>query len=304
LISFVGCGCVVFLVGPSAPLVVERGTRSSHMENSYDFYKPHLHSPYPVVDGKFSNSCYLRALDKCYQNYCKKYNYQFNSDYNIDSTSYLAFHGPYNKLVQKAYARALYNDSKNHPNKPQYAPIQANFAQIPTEQSYDDVNLEKALVGISKASYGEKVLPSTLLPVHVGNMYTASLYASILSLVSNKATELPNQHILCFSYGSGLAASIFALRVASNAAPALQRIAQTANLAARLAQRSEKNCAEFNETMKIREKLHQLGEFKAEGALELWPGTYYLVAKDSTGKREYKIFQGNNEKAEDEHKTN
>ncbi|MCL4125248.1 UNVERIFIED_CONTAM: hypothetical protein GTU68_009410, partial [Idotea baltica] len=39
-----GAGAVAMLVGPNAPLVVERGVRSSYMKHVYDFYKPDLSS--------------------------------------------------------------------------------------------------------------------------------------------------------------------------------------------------------------------------------------------------------------------
>lgn len=42
------------------------------MENAYDFYKPNLASEYPLVDGKLSIQCYLRALDRCYAAYRRK----------------------------------------------------------------------------------------------------------------------------------------------------------------------------------------------------------------------------------------
>ena len=71
-----GCGAVVMLLGPDAPLVLDRGVRASHMEHAWDFYKPNMDSPYPLVDGKFSNSCYIRALDTCYQRYVSKYRAQ------------------------------------------------------------------------------------------------------------------------------------------------------------------------------------------------------------------------------------
>ena len=48
------------------------GVRSIYMQHAYDFYKPHMDSEYPVVDGKLSVKCYLHALDKCYQNYTEK----------------------------------------------------------------------------------------------------------------------------------------------------------------------------------------------------------------------------------------
>lgn len=42
------------------------------MQHAYDFYKPDMSSEYPCVDGKLSIQCYLGALDKCYERYCRK----------------------------------------------------------------------------------------------------------------------------------------------------------------------------------------------------------------------------------------
>lgn len=42
------------------------------MAHAYDFYKPDLTSEYPIVDGKLSVQCYLKALDYCYQLFCSK----------------------------------------------------------------------------------------------------------------------------------------------------------------------------------------------------------------------------------------
>ena len=53
-------------------ICIYTGVRSSHMEHTYDFYKPELQSEYPVVDGKLTIQCYLGALDKCYQRYKAK----------------------------------------------------------------------------------------------------------------------------------------------------------------------------------------------------------------------------------------
>ncbi len=61
------------LIGPDAPLVIERGLRTTHMEDVYDFYKPTMISEYPRVDGHLSNSCYLRSLDSCYTRYGDKF---------------------------------------------------------------------------------------------------------------------------------------------------------------------------------------------------------------------------------------
>lgn len=85
-----GAGMVAILLGADAPLVFDRGkslaqfstglfvnynagVRSTHMEHAYDFYKPDLHSEYPVVDGQLSNKCYLKALDVVYNRYLDKF---------------------------------------------------------------------------------------------------------------------------------------------------------------------------------------------------------------------------------------
>jgi hydroxymethylglutaryl-CoA synthase len=122
-----GAGAVAFLVGPHASLVVERGVRASHICNTYDFYKPVMDSEYPIVDGKLSISCYLNALDKCYKLYKSKFrrrvaerndlNNNSNSgkkrdvgSFSLDSADAFLFHSPYCKLVQKSFARLLWND--------------------------------------------------------------------------------------------------------------------------------------------------------------------------------------------------
>ena len=48
------------------------GLRSVQMSHAYDFYKPNLDSEYPVVDGKLSIECFLKAVEKTYHGYLKK----------------------------------------------------------------------------------------------------------------------------------------------------------------------------------------------------------------------------------------
>jgi hydroxymethylglutaryl-CoA synthase len=122
-----GAGAIAFLLGPNAPLVFERGLRTHHFCDAYDFYKPVMDSEYPIVDGQLSIKCYLNALDNCYQSYKKKFNslkdhlhdlnnnngIKFSQDvggFNLNSASAFLFHSPYCKLVQKSFARLLWND--------------------------------------------------------------------------------------------------------------------------------------------------------------------------------------------------
>lgn len=65
-----------------------------------------------MVDGKLSQWAYLSSVDTCYQRYKEKYSnkYPTRDAITVDHFDYFAFHSPYNKLVQKGFARFLYVD--------------------------------------------------------------------------------------------------------------------------------------------------------------------------------------------------
>lgn len=97
--------------------------RSVYTAHAYDFYKPNLSSEYPVVDGKLSINCYLRALDKCYQSYkakatlCAHHQRKERSasectggKLSLDHFDYMVFHVPFSRLCQKSLARLMLND--------------------------------------------------------------------------------------------------------------------------------------------------------------------------------------------------
>lgn len=48
-----GSGAVAILLGPN-PLIELEEYRYSYFDDAYDFYKPHMSSEYPLVDGKLS----------------------------------------------------------------------------------------------------------------------------------------------------------------------------------------------------------------------------------------------------------
>lgn len=103
----------------------------------------------------------------------------------IKSFDYVLFHSPYCKLVQKSYARLFYNDFKRKPELESFESVR-QFQSIDDEESLRSKELEKAFVGISKSFYQSRVLPTLLLATQVGNMYCASLYGTLVSLLSSE----------------------------------------------------------------------------------------------------------------------
>jgi hydroxymethylglutaryl-CoA synthase len=253
-----GAGVVAMLIGPNAPIVVEPGLRGTYMQHAYDFYKPDLTSEYPIVDGHFSINCYSEALDACYKAYNKReitlkattngHANGTNGHVNgaevhgedtpktgLDRFDYMAFHAPNCKLVTKSYARLLYNDYLADPTSPAFAEVPAELRDMDYTKSLTDKVVEKTFLGLTKKRFNERVRPSIEASQMCGNMYCASVYSGIVSLVSNIDSEtLQGKRIGVFSYGSGLAASLFSLKIVGSTST----IAKTLNLKERLAARS------------------------------------------------------------------
>jgi hydroxymethylglutaryl-CoA synthase len=63
---------------------------------------------------------------------------------------------------------------------------------------------------VYKNEYDAMVTPTTTLSSQCGNMYCGSVYASLTSLLGGDE-DIVGKKVLMFSYGSGLAASMFSV---------------------------------------------------------------------------------------------
>jgi hydroxymethylglutaryl-CoA synthase len=227
-----GAGCVAMLIGPDAPLVLEPGMRGSYIVHAYDFYKPDLTSEYPIVDGHYSIRCYTEALDNCYKTYNareeKLHSHNGVNGVNgvngtsetketetpLDRFDYICFHSPTCKLVSKSYARLLYNDYLADPSNPLFAAIPESIKSLDYQTSLTDKTVEKTFMELAKKRYQARVQPTIEMPTMCGNMYSASVYSSLCSLIANiSSDQLAGKRIAVFSYGSGLASSFYSIRV-------------------------------------------------------------------------------------------
>ena len=222
-----GAGCVAMLIGPDAPLVFEPGKRGTYMQHAYDFYKPDLTSEYPYVDGHYSVKCYTEALDASYRDYnAREALLQKKDPVNgvhtpaeelstpLDRFDHVMFHAPTCKLVAKSYGRLLYNDYLAAPANPTFDSVPDELAKVDYEASLTDKTIEKTFMGLSKKKFQSRVQPSIQVPTLCGNMYCASLYGSLCSLLSTVGSDqLKGTRLGFFSYGSGLASSFFSAKV-------------------------------------------------------------------------------------------
>lgn len=244
-----GAGCVAMLIGPNAPLAFEPGLRGTYMQHAYDFYKPDLTSEYPIVDGHFSVNCYTQAVDACYKAYNAResslqktatnghvngndaHSESQNTDTPLDRFDHIVFHSPTCKLVAKSYARMLYNDYVLSPTHPAFESVPTEIRDLSYDQSLSDKTVEKTFMALSKKRFAQRIQPGIQVPTMCGNMYCASVYGGLVSLLSNVADEqLKGKRVGIFSYGSGLASSFFSLKVVGD----VSKMVKTLDLNARL----------------------------------------------------------------------
>ncbi|XP_073011693.1 hydroxymethylglutaryl-CoA synthase [Typha latifolia] len=286
-----GAAAIAMLIGPNAPITFESKLRGTHMAHVYDFYKPNLASEYPVVDGKLSQTCYLMALDSCYRRFCSKYENLEGKQFSISDVDYFVFHSPYNKLVQKSFARLYFNDflrncsSVENDAREKLQP----FSDLTSEESYQSRELEKVSQQLAKHFYEEKVQPTTLLPKQIGNMYTASLYAALLSVIHNKHSNLEGRRVVMFSYGSGLSSTMFSFKLQDgHDSFNLSNIVSVLNISKKLESRHVFPPEKFVENLKLMEHRYGGKDFETSKDTNLLsPGTFYLTKVDSMYRRYY-----------------
>jgi len=303
-----GAGACALLIGPNAPIVFEP-IHGTYMANTYDFYKPVLDSEYPEVDGPLTLTTYLTALDASYARFREKTakaaqrvqpaakvdtNGSGNakkadpkSIFSLDNVDYPVFHSPYGKFVQKSHARLTYNDFLAAPTHAKFTTVASPDAllDMPYKASLTDKTLEKTFVGLANAAFKRDVLPSMACAKRCGNMYTASLYGGLASLLSTiEPKDLHGKRISMFAFGSGCASSFYTLRVKGSTA----EIREKMDLHNRLKAIKVVPVQEYVDAMKLREDNHNAGSYSPSGSLDnIWSGAYYLAHIDEKYRRTY-----------------
>ncbi|MCD8881302.1 hydroxymethylglutaryl-CoA synthase [Mammaliicoccus sciuri] len=123
---------------------------------------------YPVVDGALSKDAYIESFNTVWNEYAKRTGHEVN-----DFESF-CFHVPFTKMGEKAFKTIL------------------------------NENVEDSIKNRLMDAYQDSVLWNR----DVGNIYTGSLYLSLISLLQNHTFQA-GQEVCLFSYGSGAVAEIF-----------------------------------------------------------------------------------------------
>ena len=83
------------------------------------------------------------------------------------------------------------------------------YRSMPIEDTYENRDLETAYRNLSSSYFNQRVIPGCKINQNVGNCYTGSVFASLLSVVNDQGALLDGKRVMMFSYGSGSLASIY-----------------------------------------------------------------------------------------------
>ena len=161
----------------------------------------------PVFDGQFSNTCYVDRMQEAFIHFEENQNTDFLNDWDhiIFHLPY-AFHGRrmiFNNWLNWMKKDAKYNDLLNE--------IGSEDNEFFTKKAYKSDMYKKFIT--SKIAPGEKASSS------IGNMYSASVFMSLLSMLNyhyDIGIEIKHQKVGFISYGSGSKAKIFQGEIQEN----------------------------------------------------------------------------------------
>jgi hydroxymethylglutaryl-CoA synthase len=219
-----GAGAVAMVISDRPNLLQFDPQISGHYTKQVmDFWRP-LYSTQAFVDGRFSIDCYLNALDGALTDALQKAT--IPEFCKLDQLQACLYHVPFVKMAAKAHHRHFEMDAGQKIEKDS-----VRFAEV-------------------QKSFAEKTGPWLSLNAVVGNIYTGSLFLSLIDLL-RCSTSAGLKQISLFSYGSGCAA---ALSIAYPT-PGFHRFRRQIDPQPELSARRKLSVADYEKIMQISDSL-------------------------------------------------
>lgn len=227
-----GAGAVAILVKQNPRLLsFDQKVTSTIIKNEYDFYRP-FGKETPLVNGNYSNLLYLIQVRKAFDSYKEKAIKTGLIPLKVgesitDHIDFFSVHLPYRKMGEKALAYLLRHEWRNLPRwkevirelgmeeplpKDPRGTIESILADV--EFMKADEKFRRAFMQTSfyNEVYEKKMASSLEASAIIGNLYTASMYMGLRSLLEfeyKKGVELEGKRVGFGSYGSGSSAMVF-----------------------------------------------------------------------------------------------
>jgi hydroxymethylglutaryl-CoA synthase len=214
-----GAGSVALLVDRYPRLLALDPVMGVFTRDENDFFRP-IGMRCAVVNGKYSNLCYLAAMDGAFYSYKKR---ALGSgmirleggECTTDHLAHIIFHIPYPRMAEYAAASILRREWRE---LPRWREVEEEIGPEPNAEEFEgqkeylsaESDYKRRFSKSAKflEAYEEKVKPSALISSVVGNIYTGSIYLGLASLIEQNRLA-PGVRGGLGSYGSGCSATFF-----------------------------------------------------------------------------------------------
>ncbi|MDF0590101.1 hydroxymethylglutaryl-CoA synthase family protein [Candidatus Methanocrinis natronophilus] len=217
-----GAGSVALLVDRDPRILALDPVMGVYTRDENDFFRP-IGMRCAVVNGKYSNQCYLTAMDGAFGSYRKRALsrgiFRLGDGEGVtDHLDRIIFHIPYPRMAEYAAASLFRREWRS---LPRWREVEEEIGTGPGEpggeeggpvevKAKEEADYQRRFSKSAKflEAYVKKVKPSTLISSVVGNIYTGSIYLGLASLLAQDLL-IPGKRIGLGSYGSGCSAAFF-----------------------------------------------------------------------------------------------
>ena len=232
-----GAGAVAMLIGSNPSIISFKSYIGISMKHVSDFFKPRrkldntflktkntstqdltnsnkekleLYFEEPVFDGQYSNECYQNRITEALDHFKTQEEIDFIEDWN-----HLLFHLPYSFQGRRMMVDIWINWMKEKNI------INVLESEIGSLESMEFKDWRKAASKsvLYRTFVESKIEDGEIASGYIGNMYTASIFMSLISLLYSsyeKDKNITGNNVGFLSYGSGSKSKIFEGRIADN----------------------------------------------------------------------------------------
>lgn len=270
-----GAGAVAMLITENPRLLAfDSKIASTIIKNEYDFYRP-FGKETPLVNGNYSNLLYLIQVKKAFDSYKEKAIRTGlirlrNGESITDHIDLFSVHLPYRKMGEKALAYLLRHEWRHLPRwqhiikeigmiEPVPKDPRGTIESILADKEFMESDEKFRRAFMQTSSYNEvfekKMASSLEASSLIGNLYTASMYMGLRSLLEfeyKKGVELESKRIGFGSYGSGSSAMVFSGLIQ----PEYRGLVKNMNLEEEIGMRTKLSIEEYEEVHKNERNLN------------------------------------------------
>ena len=229
-----------------------------------DFFRP-VESKTAVVDGQYSIGCYLRdmriAADAYKRNMVKFGALKSLQESVVEKIDLAAFHTPFPKMAQYAFASLLIHDWRS---LPKWKKIIEKIGPEPSREGLSDVefyiseeykNFRRKFMKTEEfqSEYKSKIENSLIALKQIGNSYTASVWLGVESHFETRNDDLAGKRFGIGSYGSGSSAIVCSFIVQ----PEYKEVVKKMDLMRKLNERRRISIDVYEDLHEGRLKLHE-----------------------------------------------